>query len=85
MPKKPGREEKSNVEPSSSLRDQVKDALMSVITDVSASAAAKASAGRTLMEFFGDDSIDGRSGRRSTELTADELDDEIARLTPRKN
>jgi hypothetical protein len=63
-----------------SLRDEVREAMRAVLRDPAASAAAKASAGRTLMEFFAEEAP-GR-GRRSTELTVDELDAEIARLTP---
>lgn len=66
-----------------SLREVVREALMAIITDKSASAAAKASAGRTLLEHFGDEDGGAGGGRRSTELSAGELDAEIARLTPR--
>jgi hypothetical protein len=61
-----------------SLQDEVKEAMRAVLRDPAASAAAKASAGRTLMEFFAE--APG-GARRSTELTVEELDDEIARLT----
>jgi hypothetical protein len=61
-----------------SLRDEVREALRNVLHDSTASAAAKASAGRTLLEYF-DVGGDARMGRRSTELTVEELDAEIAR------
>lgn len=68
-----------------SLRDEVRQALRGVLKDKAASAAAKASAGRTLLEYFeGESAIESRRGRRATELTADELDEEIARLTSLK-
>lgn len=63
------------------LRDEVMEALRGVLHDQAASAAAKASAGRTLMEFFEGGSIDSGKGRHATELTPGELDEEIARLT----
>ena len=67
-----------------SLEDEVRQALRSVLHDVSASAAAKASAGRTLLEWFGGGKGESGRGRRATELTMDELNDEIARLTSLK-
>ncbi|MEY9184726.1 gamma-glutamyl:cysteine ligase YbdK (ATP-grasp superfamily) [Bradyrhizobium sp. USDA 326] len=65
------------------LRDEVREALRAVLASPSASAAAKASAARTLMEYFDDEDSAG-SGRRASEMTADELDAEIARLTRAK-
>lgn len=65
-----------------SLRDEVREALRRVLSDNSASAAAKASAGRTLLEYFDDGSAAG-AGRRSVELSLEELDAEIARETAR--
>jgi len=66
-----------------SLRHEVREALRAVLSSPAASAAAKASAARTLMEYF-DDEPDAGSGRRASEMSADELDAEIARLTRAK-
>ena len=63
-----------------SLREEVKQALRNVLADPEASAAAKASAGRTLMEFFGEDA-NAIAARSSREMTASEIDAEIARLS----
>jgi hypothetical protein len=64
------------------LRDEVREALRNVLHSSTASAAAVASAGRTLLEFYGEASgTDSGGGRRSSELTAGELDAEIDRLT----
>ena len=72
---------KSNNGTKEALRDEVREALRSVLHDATASAAAKASAGRTLLEYFGGDDAPGaRTG--AAELTVEELDAEIARLTP---
>jgi hypothetical protein len=73
----------SGTEPAdkTSLREEVREAMRAILRDPGASAAAKASAGRTLMEFFEGPENGPGGGRRSTELTADELDAEIARLT----
>ena len=65
---------------SATLRDEVKQALLNVLRDSDASAAAKASAGRTLLEYFSDDESSSSSSRRGAEMTAAELDAEIARL-----
>ena len=63
------------------LRQRVKNALLNVLDDVSASAAAKASAGRTLLEYFDDrEGTAGASGR-GAELSLAELDAEIHRLS----
>jgi hypothetical protein len=60
----------------------VREALRNVLHSSTASAAAVASAGRTLLEFYGEASgTDSGGGRRSSELTAGELDAEIDRLT----
>jgi len=64
---------------STSLLQEVKQALLRVLRDDSASAAAKASAGRTLLEYFSDESASA-SKRRGAELTAAELDAEISKL-----
>ena len=63
----------------SSLREEVKESLLSVLRDKTASAASKASAGRTLLEYFSDDKSAVNS-KRSAELTASELDAAIAEL-----
>lgn len=65
------------------LREQVREALVSVLTDIGASAAAKASAGRTLLEFFDEAGNEPGKGRQATELTLEELDAEIARAEAR--
>ena len=62
-----------------SLREEVKQALLNVLRSKDASAASKASAGRTLLEYFSEaESISNK--RRGVELTASELDDAIALL-----
>ena len=63
-----------------SLRDEVKQALRDVLRDKAASAAAKASAGRTLLEYFDDSESTHASARRGADMTAAELDDAINRL-----
>jgi nitrate/nitrite-specific signal transduction histidine kinase len=60
------------------LREIVREALLNVLKDESASAAAKASAGRTLLQFFTDDS--GLGKRRGADMTAAELDAALAQL-----
>ncbi|WGD56067.1 hypothetical protein QA641_20520 [Bradyrhizobium sp. CB1650] len=65
--------------PNMTLRDEVREALRAVLSDASASAMAKASAARTLIELF-DDGGEASPGRAS-EMTLDELDEEIARLS----
>ena len=61
------------------LRDIVKDALLKILNDESANAAAKASASRTLLEYF-DDRDSARATRRGVDMTASELDAAIALL-----
>jgi hypothetical protein len=77
-----------SAKPEGSLRDEVREAMRAILRDPGASAAAKASAGRTLVEFFEGAENGPGGGRRSTEMTADELDQEIAkesaRLTKRR-
>ena len=63
-----------------SLRDEVLEALRGVLHEKTASAAARASAGRTILEYFGGESGSG-GGKRGAELSIAELDAEIARLT----
>jgi len=60
------------------LRAEVLDALRSVLKDSRAPAAAKASAGRTILEHYAQKE-QGLSGRRGNEMTLAELDEEIAR------
>jgi len=62
-----------------SLRSEVKQALLNVLRDPSASAAAKASAGRTILEYFSDGESNAER-RRGAEMTAAELDAAIAEL-----
>lgn len=59
------------------LRDKVRQALLLIVDDPAASAAAKASACRTLLDFFASDR--GRDDKRASEMTLSELDAEIAR------
>ena len=68
--------------PAATLKETVKQALLGILMDDNANAAAKASAGRTLLEYFGeqDQGLSGASGKRGAELSVIELDREIARL-----
>jgi len=59
------------------LRDIVKEALLNVLKDQEASAAAKASAGRTLLQYF-DNENNNLAKRRGADMTAAELDSAIA-------
>ena len=61
------------------LRTIVREALLSVLKDQEASAAAKASAGRTLLQYFDNDN-NGLSQRRGADMTAAELDAAIQLL-----
>jgi hypothetical protein len=67
---------------SATLKEVVKQALLAILMDENANAAAKASAGRTLLEYFGEQEqgLSGASGKRGAELSVIELDREIARL-----
>jgi hypothetical protein len=60
-----------------SLRSIVKEALLNVLKDQEASAAAKASAGRTLLQYF-DNETNDLARRRGADMTAAELDNAIA-------
>ena len=62
-----------------SLKAEVKEALLNVLRSKDASAASKASAGRTLLEYFSEAESTSNK-RRGVELTASELDDAIALL-----
>ena len=66
-----------------SLKQEVKQALLTILRDSSASAASKASAGRTLLEYFSESESVGADRRRGADLTATELDDAIALLEKR--
>jgi hypothetical protein len=61
------------------LRQEVKESLLLILRDPSASATAKASASRTLLEYFDSDKETGNR-RRGAELSAAELDAAIAEL-----
>ena len=68
--------------PKGTLRETVKQALLDVLQDKAAPAAAKASAGRTLLEYFDDsESAHSNDGRCSAELSLEELDAEIHKLS----
>jgi len=62
-----------------SLRNEVKQALLLILRDPGASAAAKASAGRTILEYYSDNES-SESRRRGAEMTAAEIDAAIAEL-----
>ena len=62
-----------------SLKSEVKHALLNVLRDPTASAAAKASAGRTLLEHF-DDAQTTSDKRRGADMSAADLDAAIADL-----
>jgi hypothetical protein len=71
-----------SAESNSSLRQTVKQAMLDILADRAAPAAAKASAGRTLLEYFDDsESAHGSDGRRTAELSLEELDAEIHKLS----
>ena len=63
-----------------SLRTEVKESLLAILRDQDASAAAKASAGRTLLEYFDDSESTHASARRGADMSAAELDAAIAEL-----
>ena len=63
-----------------SLHDEVKQALLLILRDESANAAAKASAARTLLEYFDDTKHHANSNARGAELSAAELDAMIDQL-----
>ena len=69
-----------NANQSSSLRQEVKQALLMVLRDSAASAAAKSSAGRTLLEYYDDESTALNVKRRGADMSASELDQAIADL-----
>jgi hypothetical protein len=60
------------------LKEIVKQALLGLLDDPEASAAAKASAGRTLLEYFSEEN-QGFS-KRGADMTAAELNDAIDRF-----
>lgn len=57
------------------LRDEVRELLLDIVRDRTASATARASAGRTLLL---DGGVDDDDGRAPGEMTAKEIDDELA-------
>ena len=71
-------ENNESVVPMATLQEHVKQALLAILADPGASAAAKASAGRTLLDYFGDNDTASVSGKRTSELTLAELDAELA-------
>ena len=66
--------------PQATLKGIVRKALLAILDDSDASAAAKASACRTLMQFFREDN-QTLSGRRGADMTVAELDSMIAGLS----
>ena len=62
------------------LRTEVRESLLGILRDKDASAAAKASAGRTLLEYFDDSETTHASARRGADMSAAELDAAIADL-----
>jgi hypothetical protein len=57
---------------------EVRESLLNVLRDKAASAAAKASAGRTLLEYFDDVETTAANARRGADMSAAELDAAIA-------
>jgi len=66
-----------NSKAQATLREIVREALLNVLKDQEASAAAKASAGRTLLQYFDNDN-NNLARRRGADMTAAELDSAIA-------
>lgn len=66
-------------EPAIPLSAEVREALRAVLHDAGAAAQAKTSAGRTLMEWFGEEQLG--VAKPMSEMTMAEIDAEIARLT----
>jgi hypothetical protein len=75
-----GRKNASVTTATSTLRSEVREALLTIVLDAAAPAAARASAGRTLLEHFGaerekdDRPIDELSEEQLTELIGDKND-----------
>jgi hypothetical protein len=63
-----------------SLHEEVREALLTILRDEGANAAAKASAARTLLEYFDDTKHHSNSNARGVELSAAELDAMIDQL-----
>lgn len=63
-----------------SLREEVREALLTVLRDHSAPAMAKASAGRTLIEMSREDDATPRDHKPAVEMTEDEIDSELSQL-----
>ena len=75
-----GRKNASATAPRQSLRDEVREALLTVLRDGEAPAAARASAGRTLLEHFDDRPAD--TGGSIDDMSLDELDRLISSHKP---
>jgi hypothetical protein len=65
------------------LRDEVRNALLLILRDASSPATAKASAARTLCEYFGDEAGSDQ-GKRIEDMSAAEIDAEIASIQGKK-
>jgi isocitrate/isopropylmalate dehydrogenase len=63
-----------------SLHDEVKQSLLNILRDETANPSAKASAARTLLEYFDDTKHHTSSNARGAELSVAELDAMIAQL-----
>mgnify|MGYP006264083589 CR=1 FL=1 len=66
-------------QPQPTIRDEVRESLLSILRDQDASAAAKASAGRTILEYFASDET-SLAKSRGADMSAAELDAAIAKL-----
>jgi hypothetical protein len=75
---KPGADLNAPVTIQATLKDIVREALLGLLSDPEASAAAKASAGRTLLEYFSEENQG--VNKRGAEMTAAELNDAIERF-----
>jgi hypothetical protein len=65
---------------SGSLRQEIREAMLTVLRDVDAPATARASAARTLAEFCLDDDQDRVRAAPVSELSVDDIDAELTRL-----
>jgi hypothetical protein len=70
----------SNEPQQASLHDEIRQALLTILRDEGANAAAKASAARTLLEYFDDSKSHHSSTARGSEMSAAELDAAIAAI-----
>lgn len=73
------RKKKASEAKRTSLRDEVREALLVVLRDPKASPTARAIAGRSLMQILGDYG-DPDAKAPAAELSIEELDEEIAQL-----